>query len=201
MKILGLIAGATIVALGAAAYYFAEVSDGCESLDPLRDWYARNIVGRSNCGGNGAVHLQTLVVAQVDFRSNDRDANGVPDFWRGDVAGLYGLRPKGGGEMLHLIEISTAGADDRPVTDPTAYTNRAPKGGYWFRAIRHADEREPSPDRYAFVAFPARYGYRLRWTYVVDERQAIYRKKIRQPGLIEVMPADPVAEGWTPLPF
>ena len=32
--------------------------------------------------------LRSLASAQADFRGNDRDGNGIQDFWTGDVAGL-----------------------------------------------------------------------------------------------------------------
>jgi hypothetical protein len=90
---------------------------------------------------SAAASLKTLATAQADFRSNDRDGNGVHDFWRKDAAGLYVLAPKGG-EPIRLIEIGTALADDRIPDEALALGPRTPKGGYWFRAIRHADEKD-----------------------------------------------------------
>lgn len=163
---------------------------------------------RSQCGAGGernaAASLKTITVAQVDFRSNDRDGNKVNDFWRGDIAGLYGLCPPGTDEMVKLIEISVAGADSHPLdagstpprpgkmTGLTYYATRAPKAGcYWFRAIRHADEKDgvDANSRFAACAFPdSRSAGRL--TYVVDERNVIWKRDLGEKRGIEVFPTD-----------
>jgi len=98
--------------------------------------------------------LKILASAQADFRSSDRDGNGVMDLWREDVAGLYVL-PGRDGQPIKLVELSVAGADDRPRTDVGTHTLRRPRTGYWYRAIRHADEESPNPDRFAFCMYPA----------------------------------------------
>src|SRR6185295_19883411 len=86
------------------------------------------------------VMLKTIAAAQADFRANDRDGDGVRQFWRADIAGLYALAP-GGGPAIRLIERSLALADARPLYDLTRDGERAPKQGYWYRAIRNADEK------------------------------------------------------------
>ena len=171
---------------------------------------SRFFTERSRCGPNAAASLKTLAVAEVDFRSNDRDGNGVNDFWRGDVAGLYGLCPTGTTEMVKLLELSVAGADvsalDPRATPPapgkmagqTYYTNRAPKAGYWLLALRHEGEALPSPDRFAFCCFPAQYGKTGRRTFIIDESNTIYSKDLQGRALVSY-PADPLADGWTRL--
>ena len=52
---------------------------------------------------NASGSLKTLATAQADFRSNDRDANMVNDFWVADVRGLYSL-DDGTGNEIKLIE-------------------------------------------------------------------------------------------------
>ena len=166
---------------------------------------------RTHCGPTAAASLKTLTVAQVDYRSNDRDGNGLNDFWRGDVAGLYGLCPPGTTEMIRLLEISVAGADlaaldpgstppaSGAMTGQTYYATRAPKAGYWYVALRHADEKKPDPNRFAFCSFPAQYGNTCRWTFIVDETNRIYKKDLGRKGGVVVYPADPAAEGWVPI--
>ena len=77
--------------------------------------------------------------------------NKIQDFWMGDVAGLYGLCPLDTNEMIKLVEVSVAGADhnaiDKSAAPPAAtpltgmlagqtfYATRAPKAGYWYRAL------------------------------------------------------------------
>ena len=107
--------------------------------------------------------------------------------------------PKGDSERIKLIEVSLAGADERPLCDNSSYATPGPKAGTWFRAIRHADEVEPEPHRFAFCAFPARYDRRRPWTYIIDESNVIYMKDLRRPGGVDVFPADPEKDGWEKL--
>src|SRR5215831_15801756 len=107
----------------------------------------------------------TIASAQADFRANDRDGNHQNDYWRNDVAGLYGLEVQG--QALKLIELSVAAADDRPTTNLDKYGTKSPKAGFWYRALPHADEKTRGPDRFAACTFPislsaGRYG-----TYVI----------------------------------
>ena len=88
---------------------------------------------------NPSTGLKTLASAQAYFRANDQDNDGVNQFWRSDVSGLYTVAPTGS-PAIKLIELSVACADDRPKTDILKYSILAPKAGYWYRAIRHADE-------------------------------------------------------------
>src|SRR6185436_18802250 len=57
--------------------------------------------------------LKILGSAEADFRANDRDDNGVNDFWTGDVAGLCSL--KASGRELRLIGREIAEADSGPI--------------------------------------------------------------------------------------
>src|SRR3954469_2351933 len=59
---------------------------------------------------NPSTSLKSITSAQADFRANDRDGDGVNQFWRADIAGLYALAP-GGGPAMRLIELSVAAAD------------------------------------------------------------------------------------------
>ena len=60
--------------------------------------------------------LKTIVSAQEEFRSKDSDGDGIRQFWRADVTGLYTSRPGGdpAKPIIKLIELSVACADDRP---------------------------------------------------------------------------------------
>jgi hypothetical protein len=140
----------------------------------------------------------------VDYRSNDRDGNKIHDFWRGDIAGLYGLCDRTSPEMIKLVEISVAGADSHaldPGATPPApgkmagqayYATRYPKAGYWFRAIRHADEKDTvdAYSRFAACAYPANYPNTGRLTFIVDENNTIYKRDLGRPGGIDVFPTD-----------
>jgi hypothetical protein len=139
---------------------------------------------------SAATSLKTLSTAQADFRANDRGGDKISRFWRGDVAGLYALVPKGGGEAIKLIELSLAAADDRPVTDVSPFAVRGPKAAYWFRAIRHLDEdsKTPDPDRFAYCAFPDS-PTSGKWIYIIDESNTIYRAQTKGRRGIDVFPS------------
>jgi hypothetical protein len=143
--------------------------------------------------------LKTITSAQADFRANDRDWNHVNDYWRGDIAGLYALKSLADpdGPPIKLIELSVAAADDRPKTDIATYAVRSPKAGFWYRALLHADEKEPDPQRFAACSFPANPSAG-RWMHIVCENNTIFRKEFHGEAPA-VYPKDPVAEGWTKL--
>jgi len=99
--------------------------------------------------------LKTVASAEADFRGNDRDGNGVQDFWTADLAGLYGLVPPGG-EPIALIGRELAEADP---TLPGA----KPWAGYWFEAMdqdeygldyRLGAGKSRHPSKFAFCAHP-----------------------------------------------
>lgn len=149
---------------------------------------------------NASTSLKTITSAQADFRANDRDGDGINQFWRGDITGLYVLRPKNDpqGPAIRLIELSVASADDRPVTDISPYAVRSAKAGYWFRALLHEDETKPDPNRFAACAFPDSPSAG-KWTFIVDEENTIYRKEVKKQRGVERFPTDPVKDGWTKL--
>jgi hypothetical protein len=199
--VLGLLGGALILALLGGFFVWGRSPEGegaCRGCGRHR-------------GELSGPSLRTLSSAQADYRGNDRDGNGVHDFWRGDVAGLYGLLPTGSSEMIKLIELSVAGADAAPVgaARPGAvgpgvvasnqYCVSAPKAGYWVRAIRHADERVPDPQRFAYCSYPDDYPRHGRFTFVIDEHNVIFRKDLGHGRGLDVLPADLQKDGWTPL--
>ena len=154
--------GAAFVAFGGKR----EASDGEQGLD--------------RCSVSSP--LRTLASAQADFHANDRDGNGVQDFWRKDVAGLYttlGSDKK----PIALIELKVALADEAPAGDLRALGTRAPVFGYWLRAIPHEgeDPAKPDPQRFAYVMYPADIPKRPKYTFIIDENNTIYRS-ILPPG-------------------
>ncbi len=164
---------------------------------------------RTSCERNSSTCLKTITSAQADFRANDRDGDGINQFWRGDIAGLYTLVPGNQPEMvggywnsIKLIELSVAAADDRPITNIHRFAATAPKAGYWFRALRHADEdpKALDPNRFAACAFPACYSSQHHWTYIVDENDSIFRRDLGRGGGIEIYPPnEELRTLWTQL--
>lgn len=101
-----------------------------------------------------------------------------------------------GDDPIKLIEVAAALADDQPRTDLSAFGLPSSKYGYWFRALRYADEAVPDPVRFAACARPAAYGGWTRLTLIVDERGRIYQKDLGHGLGIAAFPGDPWAEGW-----
>ena len=75
---------------------------------------------------NASGSLKTLVSAEVDFRQNDRDANGTNDFYVADIRGLFYVMV--GGQRLELIDVTVADAD---VTGMSFL----PKAGFRYQAM------------------------------------------------------------------
>jgi hypothetical protein len=80
---------------------------------------------------NASINLKVITSAEADFRSNDRDKNGVNDFWTGDVSGLYSLDVGDG--PLKLIPREVAEADAAPLKP--LVPSPVPFKGYLFRAL------------------------------------------------------------------
>ena len=155
----------------------------------------------SNCSNDrsASASLRTLVTAQIDFRVNDRDGNGIQDFWTGDIAGLYTLEGADG-LPIRLIELSVAGADVLPATDIASLTLPGPKAGYSFIALRPPDEADWWNDgRFGACCYPSVYGATGLLSFIIGEQNILYRKDLGRAGGISVWPKDPEAEGWEPV--
>lgn len=152
---------------------------------------------RASNDRNASASLKTVATAQADFRSNDRDGNHENDYWRGDIAGLYTIVPKGGSpkDAIKLIEPAIACADDRPVTDIHPYGPRRPKAGYWYRALRFKSETTPGPNRFAACAYPDTLSSG-RVMFLITDRNQMYMKSVDRIEPPVVCPDDPEKEGW-----
>jgi hypothetical protein len=157
------------------------VASSLESTDCANCWQA-------------TATLSELYLAQEKFRNTDADRNGIKDYWRTDVAGLYTLAPDG--EPLKFIGLSTAQADRRPAAPVPG--GRVTKCAYWFETLGFGDEKKPDPMRFAYCAWPD-VPYRNEWTFMVDHHGVIYGKRIAPYWPPEFYPADPTAEGWVTL--
>jgi hypothetical protein len=130
---------------------------------------------------NVAAMIKCLASAEADFRGNDRDQNGILDFWTGDVAGLYRLQIKG--EELRLIERGVGDADVAPLvsgTPPIAYR------GYYFLAMKRDESETPPEDyrqgadkahhpaKFGFCAYPVKYGVTGRNTFIINEGNTVF---------------------------
>jgi hypothetical protein len=122
--------------------------------------------------------LRTLSTAEADFRLNDRDQNGVPDFWTGDVAGLCGLAGR-----------DIAQADAHPI-HPLVVTP-IPHHGYYFAALLFDDSETPPEayrqdtdrksgkvhhlSKFGFVAFPADPASGMK-IYIINENNTVFHR-------------------------
>ena len=85
--------------------------------------------------------LQRIHAAELDFRRNDGDGNGVPDFWAADLSGLFrAAQPNG--EPCAILDPGIAAADSAalPPSDgprPRLTASLPPRAwdGYWVRAV------------------------------------------------------------------
>jgi hypothetical protein len=162
---------------------------------------AQLLTTRSQCGRRtGPNTLKTIAAAQADFLRHDRDANGIQDYWRGDVAGLYSLLPFEDVEPIGLIERSAAEADLAPWPEHALAPAPLPKYAYVFLALRHVGEEETgwNPNRFAAGAFPTVHKADAwpRNSYIISEGNAVFLKDLGPGGRVLTFPADPLKEGW-----
>ncbi len=154
--------------------------------------------------------LKTLATAEADFRANDRDENKVQDFWTGDVAGLYYLKPQGSDEPVKLIEKAIADADpSRPGAKPFH--------GYWFVAMDKDEDGKPyrqdtegvgtkgllkyHPSKFAFCAYPAEPGVTGVAVFALNENNTIFKNLVTKAAVLkwpsedgedDVVPGEPL---------
>lgn len=136
---------------------------------------------------NAVAALKVVSTSEADFRHNDRDGNGVMDFWTGNVRGLYTCKSPDGAP-IQLIERDMATADAEADAS-------LPYHGYFFVALDEDDScphpvekvyRRISPEkpadaklqhrsRFGFCAFPSEVGVTGRYVYIVNEFNSVYR--------------------------
>src|SRR5258706_772519 len=127
---------------------------------------------------HAATMTKILSSAEADFRANDRDGNGVNDFWTGDVAGLY---------KYGLIPREVAEADLRPLVP--LVPKPIPYKGYYYIAMQRDESEKPIEDLrqatdktsgkvhhlslFGFSAYPADYGVTGRETFIVNQNNTV----------------------------
>jgi hypothetical protein len=149
---------------------------------------------------NASSTLKTLCSAEWDFHENDRDANGVKDYWTGDVAGLY---------RFGLIERCVAEADAHPLVP--LVPKPIPHNGYYFVALQ-MDESVNPPEVYAqdtdkksgnvhnlvrfgFLAYPAKPESPAMRMYIVNEGNSVFSSS--EFPLPKNWPADDGLRKWS----
>jgi hypothetical protein len=152
---------------------------------------------------NAGSTLTILSSAEADYRANDRDGNGVLDFWTGDVASLY---------RLGLIPRELAEADARP-RSPLVPTP-VPFRGYLFMALDFDESvTPPEPyrqdtdlksgkvhhtEKFGFVAYPAEPGVTGEFIYIVNENNTAFRTPVGTTAMPGNWPSDPaIMQSWS----
>jgi hypothetical protein len=139
-------------------------------------WRARNLAENER---NAATIIKTLCSAEADFRANDRDGNGVNDFWTGDLAGLL---------RFGLISRAVAEADLRPLVP--LVRKPVPYHGYYIIAMVTDESETPIEElrqetdkksgkvhhrtKFGFCAYPVEYGVTGRNTFIVNENNTVF---------------------------
>jgi hypothetical protein len=140
--------------------------------------------------------IKTIASAEADFRGNDRDLNGIQDFWTGNVSGLVDLVPPGAAEPVRLMDPSIAAAD-------TARPGASPCHGYWFYAMdqdeegrdyRQGSEKNRHPSKFGFGAFPAGSGSG-RSRFYINEGNTVFKEESEAPPLRRWFPDGPRPKG------
>jgi hypothetical protein len=146
---------------------------------------------------NAGATLKGLVSAQAWFRDNDCDGDGLRDYWREDVAGLYNVCAPGTNEAIKLIELSAACADLTPLW-AVADGVDAPKAGYWYAALRFEDEAAGAPDvdRFVVCAVPDSLAAGKVMLAVTHEGVVWEKPAGRARDIPPDFPLDPASAGW-----
>ena len=121
-----------------------------------------------------ATALKTISTAEWDLHENDRDGNGIKDYWTADLTELC---------RLGLIQKQVAAADRRPRTRIVPHP--VPFAGYYFEALTaDASETPPEPycnntdgksgavhhfHRFGFVAYPAEPGITGNRIFIINQ--------------------------------
>jgi prepilin-type N-terminal cleavage/methylation domain-containing protein len=161
---------------------------------------------------NAAASLKTLCSANTDFKTSDRDANRIADYWTGDVSGLYRILPGGVTDPQRPLEVSIAAADGEPLPPGSAGGFMGPaltsvvKAGYWYTALETDLDATPpeaykqdtggtvlmgpvhNTARYGFATYPDSYGGSGRSIYVVNQENTLFR---RDPAAGVALPSPP----------
>ena len=158
---------------------------------------------------HASTSVKGFASAEADFRANDRDKNGVNDFWTADVKGLYTMTPSGASNgPIRLISRDLAAADGDDTFYPAGGENLPlsqfaapePSGRYWFMALIRDMTLSGTPEvnykvdtkgtppmgavhslsKFGFVAFPDSPSSG-KYAYIVNENNTIFPRALAAP--------------------
>lgn len=155
--------------------------------------------------------LRDLVDAEEDWKYQDLDRNGKPDYWTRDVTGFFAVdRTELAGKRGIPQEVALADpVGTRYYPKELKRMHPAPVSGYHFKALL-MDERgwpyaldededgtsNSNSTRYGFVAFPERWPGDGRLTFLVNQHGIVWQKDLDGALPPHKFPEDPEAEGW-----
>ncbi|MEK7449951.1 MAG: DUF2950 family protein [Planctomycetota bacterium] len=140
-------------------------------------------------------NLRVMVSCEAMWRQQDADMNGIKDYWTYDVSSFYRMYRSDKTTLVHAIDISLAKADAAPAEDnifgqgilePFSMQTKMPKTGYLFRAMLTDENgalynqedshgvRATNTWKFAFVAYPAKFGKTGIMTFIVNEAGTVY---------------------------
>jgi hypothetical protein len=146
---------------------------------------------------NAGAATKALVTMEAIWRSQDIDKNGVADYWTRDIAGFYAVHNEG--KPVALIDKAFARADATPAMNYLVLEGGpVAKQGYFFKAIKTDPDGKPyvkpdslppkaenAPDgpstnssRFAFCAYPDKYGVDGKLTFIVCEDGVVWQKDL-----------------------
>jgi hypothetical protein len=172
---------------------------------------------------NAMAALKSLVVQEGIWRYQDFDGNGVADYWVRDIAAFRAVHDKGG-RPVELIDRALAKADAAPAMKyPELEGDPAPKQGYFFKVVKADGQGNPfvtqdapppkainvppgpstNATRFAFCAFPAKYGEGGKLTFIVCEDGILWQKDLGPEAKgVEAWPQPQKPDsGWSKVPI
>ncbi len=152
--------------------------------------------------------IKTVAVANYDFRGNDRDGNGISDFWTGDVSGLFSMTsaaiPGFNDSVIKLIELPVALADSAPLAAGqaggelqgiSAFGAISNKSGFWIAVLdtdaQTGEDYQTSTGgtplmgdvhhngKFGIIAYPDAYGASGKVAVILNEQGVVYRRHIQ----------------------
>jgi hypothetical protein len=167
---------------------------------------------------HAGLSLKSLVTQNAIWRSQDLDKNGVGDYWTRDIAAFYAGHDAAGSKYS-LIDRAFALADAAPARAyPELGKEPVPKQGYFFKVLKTGRDGKPlvdpaaapatadnlapgpstHPSRFAFCAYPARYGKDGKLSFFVCEDGVVWQTDLG-PGAkgLEAWPKNEREAGWT----
>jgi len=149
--------------------------------------------GRASNERNASGSLKSVLVANIDYKTNDRNGDTMSNFWCASISGLYTATSGTSNVEVRLIEVTLALADaDKDQdgggvfpADGTSLDGTAtrPKAGYWYEDIETSEtgaEYDPDDDdhnftRFGYVCWPDVYNSTGSVIFIINQGGTMFR--------------------------